>query len=268
MSAKKSSYFELRSGTLDTLMFVVKTTDLAEMRAALRRRFDATPEFFANDVVAIDLRRLPAAQRAPVAEIAAMLEDFRMHPVGIVADDAQRAWARLDTLPFVESRDRRGARNDAGPTVSQDAPAATIASAAAGVTLGEPSGEPVQAGAASSGAEQGGAAATLVIDRPLRSGQQVYAKGDLVVLGLVSYGAEVIAEGNIHIYAPLRGRALAGVHGNHGARIFCTCLEPELISIAGIYRTTETPLEPKVLGQSVQIRLAEEKLIIEPLRLT
>jgi septum site-determining protein MinC len=123
-------------------------------------------------------------------------------------------------------------------------------------------------GDAAADTERGGGNATRVIDKPLRSGQQVYAKGDLVVLGLVSYGAEVIAEGNIHIYAPLRGRALAGVHGNHGARIFCTCLEPELISIAGIYRTTETPLGPDVLGKSVQIRLADEKLIIEPLRLT
>ena len=109
---------------------------------------------------------------------------------------------------------------------------------------------------------------TTIIDRPLRSGQQVYAKGDLIVLGLVSYGAEVIAEGNIHIYAPLRGRALAGVHGNLDARIFCTCLEPELISIAGIYRTTENPLPADVLSKPVQIWLNEEKLMIEPLRLT
>jgi septum site-determining protein MinC len=108
----------------------------------------------------------------------------------------------------------------------------------------------------------------LIIDRPLRSGQRIYAEGDVVVLGLVSYGAEIIAEGNIHIYAPLRGRALAGVHGNLGARIFCTCLEPELISIAGIYRTTEHPLAADVLGKSVQIRLDDEKLIFEPLRLT
>jgi septum site-determining protein MinC len=107
----------------------------------------------------------------------------------------------------------------------------------------------------------------MVIDKPLRSGQQVYAKGDLVILGLVSYGAEVIAEGNIHIYAPLRGRALAGVHGNHAARIFCTCLEPELISIAGIYRTTDTPLPDDVRGKSVQVRLDHEKLLFEPLRL-
>ncbi|WP_354679138.1 septum site-determining protein MinC, partial [Cupriavidus plantarum] len=108
---------------------------------------------------------------------------------------------------------------------------------------------------------------TMLIDKPLRSGQQVYAQGDVVILDLVSYGAEVIAEGNIHIYAPLRGRALAGVKGNHDARIFCTCLEPELISIAGIYRTAEQTLPANVLGKSAQVRLADEKLILEPLRM-
>ena len=126
----------------------------------------------------------------------------------------------------------------------------------------------IEAAVAQAPAPSAPAPKTTIIHRPLRSGQQVYAKGDLVVLGLVSYGAEVIAEGNIHIYAPLRGRALAGVHGNLDARIFCTCLEPELISIAGIYRTMETPLAADVLGKSVQIWLDEEKLMIEPLRLT
>ncbi|HDR9845674.1 TPA: septum site-determining protein MinC, partial [Burkholderia multivorans] len=140
-------------------------------------------------------------------------------------------------------------------------PAAAPVVEAAAAPAAEPTPEP---GAAS----QPAGVQTLVIDRPLRSGQQIYAKGDLVVLAPVSHGAEIIAEGNIHIYAPLRGRALAGVHGNHDARIFCTCLEPELISIAGIYRTTENPLPADVLGKSVQIRLEEEKLMIEPLRLT
>ncbi|MCG1038535.1 MULTISPECIES: septum site-determining protein MinC [Burkholderiaceae] len=262
MSAKKSPFFELRSGTLDTLLFIVKTTDLAEMRAELSRRFDATPEFFANDVVAIDLRRLPANQRVPVAEVAEMLKAFRMHPAGIVANDAQRPWAQLDALPFVESRERRVARSDEPAAESPPQAASTVPQATSCDMTAKPQSD------AAADTERGGGGATLVIDKPLRSGQQVYAKGDLVVLGLVSYGAEVIAEGNIHIYAPLRGRALAGVHGNHGARIFCTCLEPELISIAGIYRTTETPLGSDVLGKSVQIWLADEKLIIEPLRLT
>ncbi len=107
---------------------------------------------------------------------------------------------------------------------------------------------------------------TMVIDRPLRSGQQVYARGcDLVVLAAVNHGAEVIADGHIHVYAPLRGRAVAGAKGNTAARIFSTCMEPELLAIAGTYRTTETPLPADVLGKPAQIRLDGERLVFEPL---
>ncbi|MDE1927982.1 MAG: septum site-determining protein MinC, partial [Burkholderiales bacterium] len=106
----------------------------------------------------------------------------------------------------------------------------------------------------------------LIVDRPLRSGQRVYAKGaDLVVLAHVSHGAEVIADGHIHVYAPLRGRALAGARGDTAARIFCTCMEPQLISIAGIYRTTEQPLAADIVGKPAQVRLEGDRLVVEPL---
>jgi septum site-determining protein MinC len=107
---------------------------------------------------------------------------------------------------------------------------------------------------------------TVVIDRPLRSGQQVYARGaDLVVMAAVSFGAEVIADGNIHVYAPLRGRAIAGASGNTSARIFSTCMEPALVSIAGIYRPIDNDLPPGVQGKPAQVRLDGERLLIEPL---
>jgi septum site-determining protein MinC len=109
---------------------------------------------------------------------------------------------------------------------------------------------------------------TLVIDRPLRSGQQVYARGgDLVVLAAVNFGAEVIADGNIHVYAPLRGRAVAGARGDASARIFCTSMQAQLLSIAGIYRTTDTPLPQGLHGKPVQVRLDGETLCIEALSL-
>lgn len=261
MSLKKSPFFELRSGSVDTLLFTVKTTDLDALRAELLKRFEATPEFFADDVVAIDVRRLADGERVALADIRQMLNDVRMRPVGVVAL-ATQGWAGEAGLPLLEARDRRApAAKPADEAEPAAVPAVETAAAPAAAAAPEQPSEPaptlVQAGGQ-----------TLVIDRPLRSGQQIYAKGDLVVLAPVSHGAEIIAEGNIHIYAPLRGRALAGVHGNHDARIFCTCLEPELISIAGIYRTTENPLPADVLGKSVQIRLEEEKLMIEPLRLT
>lgn len=111
---------------------------------------------------------------------------------------------------------------------------------------------------------------TMVIDKPLRSGQKVYARGsDLVVLAMVNQGAEVVADGNIHVYAPLRGKAMAGASGNTQARIFSLCLEPELISIAGVYRTSEQPLAPDVQGKPAQVRLSNdglEKLLFESLK--
>ncbi len=113
--------------------------------------------------------------------------------------------------------------------------------------------------------------ATMVVDKPLRSGQKVYARGcDLVVLAMVNAGAEVIADGNIHVYAPLRGKAIAGARGNTEARIFSVCLEPELVSIAGVYRTSENPLSPDVHGKPAQVRLSQDgqdKLIFEALNL-
>jgi septum site-determining protein MinC len=117
----------------------------------------------------------------------------------------------------------------------------------------------------------GAAVPTMVIDKPLRSGQKVYARGgDLVVLAMVNQGAEIAADGNIHVYAPLRGKAMAGARGNMQARIFSLCLEPELVSIAGVYRTSETALPGNVGGKPAQVRLASEggqdKLIFEPLK--
>ena len=87
----------------------------------------------------------------------------------------------------------------------------------------------------------------------------------LVVLAAVSVGAEVIADGSIHVYGPLRGRAIAGARGDIGARIFSSCMEPQLVSIAGIYRTTETPLAANVAGRAAQVRLDGEKIIVEAL---
>ncbi|MDI1244462.1 MAG: septum site-determining protein MinC [Rhodoferax sp.] len=111
--------------------------------------------------------------------------------------------------------------------------------------------------------------ATLVIDKPLRSGQKIYARGaDLVVLAMVNMGAEVVADGNIHVYAPLRGKAMAGASGNTQARIFSLCLEPELVSIAGVYRTSENPLSKDIQGKPAQVRLSndgQDKLLFEAL---
>ena len=157
----------------------------------------------------------------------------------------------------------------AAPTAAAPSAAAVPAGAAALASTAVGDARPSSASEADRQAAAESATAalpTMVVDKPLRSGQRVYARGaDLVVLAVVSFGAEVIADGNIHVYGPLRGRAIAGARGNTGARIFSTCMEPQLVSIAGIYRTTETPLPAAVLGHAAQVRLDGEKIIVEPL---
>jgi len=102
-----------------------------------------------------------------------------------------------------------------------------------------------------------------IISRPVRSGQQVYAEGgDLIILSQVSEGAEVLADGNIHIYGTLRGRALAGVKGDTTARVFCTNLEAELISIAGNFMLSDA-LRDKLWKTSAQIYLDGQTLQVE-----
>mgnify|MGYP000395018654 CR=1 FL=1 len=104
-----------------------------------------------------------------------------------------------------------------------------------------------------------------IIHRPVRSGQQIYAKGcDLILLGPVSTGAEVLSDGNIHIYAPLRGRALAGIRGNKDTHIFCQQLEAELVSIAGHYKVSDD-LQGTHWGQSIHARLDGQHLKISGL---
>ncbi|GAB4254611.1 MAG: septum site-determining protein MinC [Methylomicrobium sp.] len=105
---------------------------------------------------------------------------------------------------------------------------------------------------------------TRLVTQPVRSGQRIYAHGDLIVLAQVSAGAEILAEGNIHVYGTLRGRALAGVQGNTEARIFCSDLQAELISIAGNYKISED-LNESVRSKPVQIYLDNLALIIQDL---
>ena len=276
MSQKKSPRFELRSGNVDALLLALQTADMDALRDDLLSRFESTPDFFSDDVVALDLRRLDGDGALALDRVIDTLSTLNARAIGVVARADQRGWAGGFGLPLLDSQSRRGGRDDTGTEKGGAGAEADEAAAK------DAAGAPVDAIRAANGsaseiaeimAAANAAAATpraiptLLIDKPLRSGQQVYAQGDVVILHLVSYGAEVIAEGNIHIYAPLRGRALAGVKGNPDARIFCTCMEPELISIAGIYRTAEQTLPADVLGKSAQVRLADEKLILEPLRM-
>ncbi len=111
-------------------------------------------------------------------------------------------------------------------------------------------------------------ATAMVMRYPVRTGQQIYAQGrDLIVLNIVNAGAEVAADGHIHVYAPLRGRALAGAKGDKNARIFVQSMEAELISIAGIYRTLDQDLPNSMHHQMMQVYLEKDRLMMTALAL-
>ena len=249
------SAFELKSAALTLVAVVLKTTDLARLSEALDERFGHTPELFDNDPVAIDLSFVrDAAEPIDFVVLVHLLRGHKMLPVAVKAGSLQQ----MEDARAAGLGEAHGSAAAAAPPARERRPVAEVVPAAP-----LPTAEPV---AATLDAATPAARPALIVDKPLRSGQRVYAKGgDLIVLAVVSFGAEVIADGNIHIYAPLRGRALAGALGDTEARIFTTCMEPQLLSIAGIYRTTETELPAAVLGKPAQVRLAGERLVVEPL---
>ena len=254
-SAPARTCFDLKSASLPVVAVVLKTIDAALFAADLAARVADAPGFFDNDPVLIDLA---AVREAPEPiDFAALTAALRRHSTQPVAgrggNPSQMEDARVAGL--CAAPDAPPARAEA-PAPEPQAPAPAVVREVVEVEVVRE--VPVQVPMPGPG--------TLVVDKPLRSGQQVYARGgDLVVLAMVSFGAEVIADGNIHVYAPLRGRAIAGARGNTEARIFSTCLEPQLVSIAGIYRTTDTELPSDVRGKPAQVWLEGEKLIIEPL---
>lgn len=256
LSASAPISFEIKSAQLPLVALLLKTADLGQLAEEMTQRYGDIPDFFDHDPLLVDLSPLQAGEQAdsPVdfPALVSLLRRFRLEPVAVRGgSDAQTAAAELAGLmPAQDATVQRSAaaRTPEAP-VQQAAPAAPA---------------PVAAPA------PGAPPSALVIDKPLRSGQQVYARGrDLVVLAMVNPGAEVIADGHIHVYAPLRGKAIAGARGNAEARIFAMSMDPELISIAGIYRTSDNPLPAEVLGKPGQVRLMSgpdgDKLVIESL---
>ncbi len=134
--------------------------------------------------------------------------------------------------------------------------------APAGVTA-EPAPIPAPPSVAVAAPAPAAAAPTMIIDTPVRAGQRVYARGcDLIITATVNNGAEVIADGSIHVYAALNGRALAGASGDASARIFAQSMQPELVSIAGVYRTFDEGFPTNVARQPAQIRLVGDRIDI------
>lgn len=245
---------EFKSSTFFAPILILFNNDMIAIEESLQEKINLAPEFFKDSPLIIDLRELNKHQQEfDFAQIVQIVRKVGFFPVGIRGgNEQQNIQARTLSIPVDAGRDQA---NSAILGESQKQDIAQQASAQPEPALAN---ESVQAVAA----PPPPAAATTLITQPIRSGQRIYATGDLIIMSQVSAGAEIMAEGNIHVYNTLRGRALAGVHGNTAARIFCFDLQAELISIAGDYKTSED-LNKQTHGGPVQIYLQDHALIIK-----
>jgi septum site-determining protein MinC len=243
-----SQCYDIKSADLPLVALLLKTTQVSAVANALNQQLAESPGFFDHDPLVIDVSALTADPSLDQFDLQALLLVLRQH--GLVPLAIKGASSTLlpiaQGLGLVDASDARVRRSVplAEPAVAPPVVSVPVAS----VPLG-----------------------AMVIDKPLRSGQQVYAKGrDLVVMAVVNPGAEVIADGSIHIYGSLRGKAIAGARGNTQAMIFAQSMEAELISIAGVYRTSENALPAEVAGLPAQVCLQSgpdgDKLLISPLK--
>ncbi len=274
--ANASSTFEIKSAALTLVAVAIKTADLARLGQGLTARFGGSNTPFDQEPVAIDVSALrETGEAVDFMAVMALLRRHGMLPIAVRGGspaqmDAASAVGLAEAHPHAPGVPAVRAEAVLVPAPIAQVPApAPVAAVAAAPALSAAAPPPATAPAPAAPVPPPPTPPrrhAVVVDKPLRSGQQVYAKdADLIVLAVVSFGAEVIADGNIHVYAPLRGRALAGAHGDTSARIFTTCLEPQLVSIAGIYRTTEKELPADVLGKPAQVWLDGDSLVIEPL---
>lgn len=266
-SASDAPAFELKSAQLTLVALLIKTPDLAKLAAELLKKFGPngeSPEFFDTDGVVLDFSQAGLSLPHPQWNLLLnTLSQCRLVASAVRGlDEASLAVAKKSGIAEAPPDIRRVSTPKASPVAAPP-------TAAPNAALPKPAQTPPSPAIAPPVVREG-ANPTMVVNKPLRSGQKVYARGaDLIVMAMVNRGAEVIADGNIHVYAPLRGKAMAGARGNTSARIFALALEPELVSIAGVYRTTEQELGPDVLGKPAQVRLSDdgkEKIIIEALK--
>lgn len=253
---------DFKSATLYAVRLVLHSADPVRLEEALAQRMKEAGGFFENEPVVIDASRVDGAIDWP-----RLLVELRRHnlpAIGVVAEGRNLDGARQAGLTPVDLSTSTAAPR----VVAVPAAAPTAAQVPEPITEAiEPqlaAATPAPAPAVSD--MPAPASSAMIVNRPLRSGQRIYARNtDLVVIGMVSQGAEVIADGNVHVYGPLRGKAMAGARGNTSACIFTTQLDPELLAVAGVYRVIEDKLEARVHGKPALVSLENETLKIEPI---
>ncbi|HJY42271.1 MAG TPA: septum site-determining protein MinC [Steroidobacteraceae bacterium] len=249
-AAALESAFEIRFGQVGLAQMRIRSTDAAAVQAQLTARVAAAPALFERAALCLDLS--PLDHDVSAADLRAVLDAIRrtgLLPVGLAhgtaAIDALARELDLPVLTQFRAQQSYGAAVSAVKAASQQP---TPAPAPAPVPAPVPATEEIVAIPA------------LMHHRPVRSGQRIYARHrDLVVTSAVGAGAEVMADGCVHVYGTLRGRAMAGVRGEVSARVFCHQFHAELVSVAGVFRVFET-IPPELAGKPVQAWLDGDDL--------
>lgn len=245
---------EFKAGSLTAMSAVLRDLNNVHLADALQVMLGGMGEFFNGEATILDVSHMrDFPDRPDWSGTLSLLRRFGLQPVALHgAPEHLHQSARKAGLAILSDK------------------AATLKAVEQMQVLTPP--EPAPVAPEQPRPEVPAATPTMIVERTIRSGQQIYAhNSDLVVLGAISNGAEVIADGNIHCYGPLRGRALAGASGNSNVRIFSSNFGPELISIAGIYRTFEKGIPQQIAGRPAQALLRGENdkqsLVLEPLQL-
>lgn len=226
--------FELKGNLFTLSVLRLFSADLTALEQQLGDKIAQAPKFFAGAPIVINLEQVQD-EVFDFAALRTLLVNLQLNPVGVCnGSDTQHQAAKSSGLSVLNY-----AKDNPATSNNQEKPSASATPAEA--------------------------LPTMVVKSTVRSGQQVYAKGrDLIVLGAVSHGAEVIADGNIHIYGTLRGRAIAGAQGEQGAAIYCQKLEAELVSVNGSYWISDS-LQGDFWSKGAQITASGESLEISAL---
>jgi septum site-determining protein MinC len=245
---------DIKFGQVGIANLRLKRLDIEELARELTEKVQHAPNLFARAPVVVDLSHLPELpDLETVRDLLARIREAGMLPVGLSygTSENEELARSLDVPLFAKFRAafERGGKSE---PVVEPAPRTRRS-------------DPEPAPATQSATQADAAVIGLVHDKPVRSGQQVYARGrDLILTKLVANGAEVIADGSIHVYGALRGRALAGAQGDASARIYCQEFHAELVSIAGQYRVFED-MPQDLRGQPVQAWLDGDRLMLAKL---
>ncbi|WP_363346667.1 septum site-determining protein MinC [Methylocystis echinoides] len=250
-----SRHIRFRGRSYPTLALELEAP-LADWMARLDAYLACSPAFFAKKPIVIDVARLEL-DRSSLVQLLQELTQRGIRILGIAGVDP--SWAADDLPPILTGGRAASAPDGDEPkkkaelTVEERAAFEQIAGALA-ASRDPTEGQEKPAAAT----PDQGPVTPLVVDAPVRSGQTIFhPQGDVIVIGSVSSGADVIAGGSIHVYGTLRGRAMAGAYGEMSARIFCRRLEAELLAVGGVYLTADE-IDKDMLSQNVQIWLDSE----------